>query len=63
MLSALEALTLPDPFAGARALQGLCRSYELDEVATAVDAWLERRSGSVAGHRRKRATSLAGACG
>lgn len=47
-LSALEALSGPDPAGAARALRATCLRHELDEVGTVLDAWLKRRSAPVA---------------
>lgn len=47
-LSALEALTGPDPAAAARALRATCLRHGLDEVGTVLDAWLKRRSRPIA---------------
>ena len=45
-LSALEALTGPDPAAAGRALRAACLRHGLDEVASVIDAWLDRGSRS-----------------
>lgn len=47
-LAALEAVAGPDPAAAARALSAICDRHGLDQVATALDAWLERRPPVVA---------------
>lgn len=48
VLSALEALAGPDSATAAYDLFVMCQSHGLDEVAAVFDAWLQRRSGSVA---------------
>jgi len=40
---ALEALAGPDPADAARTLSAICERDGLDEVATTLNAWLERR--------------------
>ena len=47
VLSALEALSGPDPAAAGRALRATCLRHGLDEVASVLDAWLDRCPPSV----------------
>ena len=48
VLSALEALGGRDSATAAHALSAMCRSHGRDDVAAVFEAWLQRRSGSVA---------------
>jgi hypothetical protein len=41
VLSALEALGGADPPAGARALRGLCRQHQLQDLTAVLDHWLD----------------------
>jgi hypothetical protein len=43
ILSALEALNGSDPMAAGGALRAACRRAGCDDLASTVDAWLERR--------------------
>jgi len=45
---ALEALAGPDPAAAARTLSAICERDGLDEVATTLNTWLERRPRAIA---------------
>ena len=47
LLSALEALTGPNPPAAGRALRATCLQHGLDDMAAVLDAWLDRCPRSV----------------
>jgi hypothetical protein len=47
-LAALEALAGPDPLAASRSLCAACEHDGLEEPAQVIDAWLARRSLSLA---------------
>jgi hypothetical protein len=47
VLAALKALGGADPSAGARALRGLCRAHQLQDLVTVLDHWLERQGQTV----------------